>query len=95
MARVQSQVDVIHLVRSTGTIVSNPHLHTVKSCPGKSKPIKNGHHIDSVMLAIVQQAELEKNSFMVRTRLFFAKTITYNIMTTIPISCRAEKIFYS
>ena len=27
--RVQSQVDVIHLVHSTGAIVSNPHLHTV------------------------------------------------------------------
>ena len=37
--RIQSQVDVIHLVRSTGAIVSNPHLHTVKSCPEKSRPI--------------------------------------------------------
>ena len=27
--RVQSQVDVIHLVCSTGTIVSNPHLYTL------------------------------------------------------------------
>ena len=26
--RVQSQVDVIHLVCSTGTIMSNQHLHT-------------------------------------------------------------------
>ena len=42
--RVQSRVDVIHLVRSTGAIVSNPHLHTVKSYPEKSRPIKNGHH---------------------------------------------------
>ena len=43
--RVQSQVDVIHLMCSTGTIVSNPHLHTVKSCPEKSRPIKYGHHM--------------------------------------------------
>ena len=27
--RVQSQVDVIHLVCSTGATVSNPHLYTV------------------------------------------------------------------
>ena len=45
--RVQFQVDVIHLVRSTGAIMSNPHLHTVKSCPEKSRP---GHHMHSVML---------------------------------------------
>ena len=52
--RAQPQVDVIHLVRSTGAIVLNPHLHTVnKSCPEKSRPIKNGHHMHSVMLAIV------------------------------------------
>ena len=51
--RMQSQVDVIHLVRSTGAIVSNPHLHTVKSFPEKSRLIKNGDYMHSVMLAIV------------------------------------------
>ena len=51
--RVQSQVDVIRLVRSTGAIMSNPHLHTVKSFPEKSRPIKDGHHTPSAMLAIV------------------------------------------
>ena len=56
--RVQSQVDVIHLVRFTGVIVSNPHLHTVKSCPEKSRPIKNGHHMYSIMLAIVHSYKL-------------------------------------
>ena len=39
--RVQSQGDVIHLVRSTGAIVLNPHLHSVKSYPEKSRLIKN------------------------------------------------------
>ena len=57
--RVQSQVDFIHLVRSTGAIVSSPHLHTVKSCPEKSRPIKNGHHMHSVMLAIVHSYKLD------------------------------------
>ena len=37
-SRVHSQVDVIHLVRSTGAIMSDPHLHSVKSCPEKSRP---------------------------------------------------------
>ena len=41
-SRVQSQVDVIHLVRSTGAIVSNLRLHSVKSCPEKSRPNKLG-----------------------------------------------------
>ena len=40
--RVQSQVDVIYLVCSTGAIVSNPHLDAVKSSPEKSRLIKNG-----------------------------------------------------
>ena len=57
--KVQSQVDVNHLVRSTDAIVSNPHLHTVKSCPEKSRPIKNGHHMHSVMLAIVHSYKLD------------------------------------
>ena len=51
-SRVQSQVDVIHLVRSTGAIVSNPHLHSVKSCPEKSRPIKYGGPMHGIMIAI-------------------------------------------
>ena len=50
--RVRSQVDVIHLVRSTGAMVSNPHLHSVKSCPEKSRPIKYGGQMHGVMTAI-------------------------------------------
>ena len=57
--RVQSQVDVIHLVCSTDAIVSNPHLHTVKSCPEKSRPIKNGDYMHSVMAAIVHSYKLD------------------------------------
>ena len=56
--RVQSQVDVIHLVRSTGAIMSS-YLHTVKSRPEKSRPIKNRHHMHSVMLAIVHSYKLD------------------------------------
>ena len=56
---VQSQVDVIHLVCSTGAIMSNSHLHTVNSCLEKSRPIKNGHHMHSVMLAIVHSYKLD------------------------------------
>ena len=48
-SRVRSQVDVIHLVHSTGTIVSNPHLHGVKSCPEKSRPIKYGGPMHGVL----------------------------------------------
>ena len=51
-SRVRSQVDVIHFVRSTGAIVSNPHLHSVKSCPEKSRPIKYGGQIHGLMIAI-------------------------------------------
>ena len=50
--RVRSQVDVIHLVRSTGTIVSNPHLHSIKSYPEKSRPIKYGGQMHGVMIVI-------------------------------------------
>ena len=50
--RVQSQVDVIHLVNSTGVIVSNSHLYTVKSCPEKRRLIKNGDLMHSIMIAI-------------------------------------------
>ena len=46
--RVRSQVDVIHLVRSTDAIMLNPHLHNIKSCPEKSK---NGDWMHSVMIA--------------------------------------------
>ena len=51
-SRVRSQVDVIHLVHSTGTIVSNPHLHSVKSSPEKSRPIKYGGQMHGIMIAI-------------------------------------------
>jgi len=36
---VQSQVDAIYLVQSTDAILSIPHLHSVKSCPEKSRLI--------------------------------------------------------
>ena len=51
-SRVQSQVDVIHLVRSTGAVVSNPHLHSVKSYPEKNRPIEYGGQMHGVMIAI-------------------------------------------
>ena len=51
-SRVRSQVDVIHLVRSTGAIVSSPHLHSVKSCPEKSRSIKYGGQMHGLMIAI-------------------------------------------
>ena len=51
MVEVQSQVDAIHLVRSTGAIVSNPHLHSVKSCPEKSRPIKYGGQMQLLNIA--------------------------------------------
>ena len=41
--RVQSQVDIIHFVRSTGAIVSNPHLHTVKAALRKGAIVSNPH----------------------------------------------------
>ena len=57
--KAQPQVNVIHLVCSTGIIMSNPHLHTVKRCPEKIRPIKSGHHMLSVMLAIVHSYKLD------------------------------------
>ena len=63
-SRVQSQVDVIHLVRSTGAIVSNPHLHSFKGCPEKSRPIKYGGQMHGVMIAIEHSYKLDrKNHF--------------------------------
>ena len=40
--RAQSQVDVIHLVRSTGAIMSNPHLHTSKAALRKADQSRMG-----------------------------------------------------
>ena len=40
--RVQSQVDVIHLLCSTGTIKSNPHLHTSKAGLRKANQSRMG-----------------------------------------------------
>ena len=57
--RVQSQVDVIHLVCSKGAIISNLHLHTVKSCPEKSRLIKNGDYVHSVMVAFQHSYKLD------------------------------------
>ena len=81
--RVQFQVDVIHLVRSTGAIVSNPHLHTVKSCPGKSRLIKNGHHMHSVMLAIVHSCKLKKFHLWCKLGWFSQRQL--HILIVIPI----------
>ena len=49
-SRVRSQVDVIHLVRSTGAILSNPHLQSVESCPEKSRPIEYGSQMHGVII---------------------------------------------
>ena len=58
--RVQSQVDLIHLMRSTSAIASNLHLLNVKSCPEKSRLIKNGNWMHSVMISI-EYDEIIKN----------------------------------
>ena len=61
---VRSQVDVIHLVHSTGAIMSSPHLHSAKSCPEKSRPIKYGGQMQGVMIAIEYSYKLDrKNNF--------------------------------
>ena len=62
-SRVRSQVDVIRLVRSTGAIVSNPHLHSVKGYPEKSRPIKYGGQMHGVMIAIEHSYKLDKKLF--------------------------------
>ena len=61
--RVRSQVDVIHLVRSTGAIVSNPHLHSVESCPEKSRPIKHGGQLHGLMIAIEYSYKLDRKNY--------------------------------
>ena len=61
--RVRSQVDVIHLVRSTGAIVSNPHLHSVESCPEKSRPIKHGGQLHGLMIAIEYSYKLNRKNY--------------------------------
>ena len=61
--RVRSQVDVIHLVCSTGAIVSNPHLHSVESCPEKSRPINCGGQMHNLMIAIEYSKLDRKNYF--------------------------------
>ena len=62
-SRVRSQADVIHLVRSTSAIVSNPHLHSVKSYPLKSRPIKYGGQMHSVMIAIEYSYKLDRKNY--------------------------------
>ena len=62
-SRVQSQVDVIHLVHSTDAIVSNPHLHSVKSCPEKSRPIKYGGQMHGLMIAIEYSYKLDRKNY--------------------------------
>ena len=64
-SRVQSQVDVIHLVRSTGAIVSNPHLHNVKSYPEKSRAIKNGGQMHGAMIAIEYNYKLNRKNILI------------------------------
>ena len=61
--RVRSQVDVIHLVRSTGAIVSNQHLHSVESCPEKSRPIKHRGQLHGLMIAIEYSYKLDRKNY--------------------------------
>ena len=61
--RVRSQVDVIHLVHSTGAIVSNPHLHSVESCPENSRPIKHGGQLHGLMIAIEYSYKLDRKNY--------------------------------
>ena len=72
---VQSQVDVIHLVHSTGAIMSNSHLHGAKSCPENSRPIKYGDQMHGVMIAIEYSYKLDRKN-MVQTRPIIAQTVT-------------------
>ena len=51
-AEIRIQLDDTYLVCSTGAIVSIPHLHNVEGCPGKSRIIKYGNWMHSVMIAI-------------------------------------------
>ena len=62
-SRVRSQVDVIHFVRSTGAIMSNSRLHSVKSCPEKSRPIKYGDQIHGVMIAIEYSYKQDRKNY--------------------------------
>ena len=64
-SRVRSQVDVILLVCSMGAIVSNPHLHSVKSCPEKSRPIKYGGQMHGVMIAIEYSYKLCRKNILI------------------------------
>jgi len=53
------------LVRSTGAIVSNPHLHSVESCPEKSRPIKYGGPTHGVMIAIEYSYKLDRKNILI------------------------------
>ena len=58
MVGVRSQVDVIHFV-------SNPHLHSVKSCPEKSRPTKNGGPMHGVMIVIEYSYKLDRKNILI------------------------------
>ena len=60
--RVQSHVDGIHLVHSISAIVSIPHLHNVKNCPGKSRLMKLGDCMHSVIIAIEYSYKLGRTN---------------------------------
>ena len=63
--RIQSQVNATHLVHSIGNIVSIPHLHSVKSCPGKSRLINCGDWMHSVMIAIEYSYKLGRKNVLI------------------------------
>ena len=60
VVELQSQVDAIHLVCSTGLI---PPLHSVESCPEKSRLIKFGDWMHSVMIAIEYSYKLGRKNY--------------------------------
>ena len=43
--------------------MSNPHLHSVKSCPEKSRPIKHGGQLHGLMIAIEYNYKLDRKNY--------------------------------
>ena len=45
--------------------MSNPHLHSVKSCPEKSIPIKYGGQMHGVMIVIEYSYKLDRENILI------------------------------
>ena len=74
--------------------MSNPHLHSVKSCPEESRPIKYGGQMHGVMIANEYSYKLDrKNYFNLRCelgQLLLRQSGIFSMPSDDKLSCKAS-----